>query len=368
MATPPPLKVLVVDDTAIFRKIISDAVASFPDVQVTGTAPSGQLALQRMEQNAVDLVLLDVHMPEMDGVETLSRIRERFPSTDVILISGSTTRQTTPTIKALQMGALEFIRKPESATMAESILQLKDHLKPVLRMIEIRRLTRRITGEGNPVASERIQPVTPATRTAPSGSKPARFNLVVIGVSTGGPNALALLMPQLPKNFNVPVLIVQHMPPVFTASLAEHLSRISPLAVREAKDGEVLAPGSALIAPGGRHLTLKKATASAGRCWMTVIHDGPPVNSCRPSVDVLFSSVAQVNPGGVLAVILTGMGEDGAAGIADLKHGDCWCLAQNEASCVVYGMPRAVVDRNLADEILPLEILGNRITELIQKK
>ncbi len=361
MAGEDKIQVLIVDDTVIYRKILADAVASLPETEVIGTAPSGTLALRKMEQARPDLVLLDVFMPEMDGVETLRHIRQSFPDTAVVMVSGATTRDAEVTIQALELGALDFIPKPTGAAANESMRQIADNLRRVLRLLSIRRLARR-------PALSTAAPAAPTPPPPPRVSvKPANFGIVVIGVSTGGPNALAALVPRLPANLGCPVLIVQHMPPHFTASLAQHLSHLSALPVREAQDNELVAANTVLIAPGGRHMTVRADPANATQL-LIALNDSPPVNSCRPAVDVLFRSVAAHFNGGILSVILTGMGEDGAAGVAALKRKSCWSLAQDEKTCVVYGMPRALVERGLADEVVPLDALADRITALVKRR
>jgi two-component system chemotaxis response regulator CheB len=212
----------------------------------------------------------------------------------------------------------------------------------------------------------RHPPAPGAPRVAPAGPRQAP-DLVLIGTSTGGPNALARIIPQLPAALPAPVLVVQHMPPLFTSSLAEQLARKSAVAVREARHGEPLAPGTVLLAPGGRHMTVAAAPDARGpRDWQVQINDDPPVNSCRPSVDVLFQSVAAQARAAVVSVIMTGMGADGLDGVARLKRRHGYVLAQDADSCVVYGMSRAVIEKGLADEVLPLDRIGARIVELLQ--
>ncbi|MBI3987716.1 MAG: chemotaxis-specific protein-glutamate methyltransferase CheB [Lentisphaerae bacterium] len=403
MAQDPPLQVLVVDDSVLFRKLISEAVNALPGARAAATAPSGAIALQKLQQQPVDVVLLDIFMPVMDGLETLRRIRDRFPHIEVVMLSGIASHSAATTLKALEMGAVDFCPKPECPTPDAGRAHLADSLRPIFRLLEIRRIgARHRSGSfhlrqdygGQDGGQERIPPIRPppdsptrAAAPSPSGGPaaavkpphlpaialgatagPSRFNLVVIAVSTGGPNALNAIIPKLPKNMRVPILLVQHMPAVFTASLAEHLAKASMLAVREAVDNEPVLPGVVLIAPGGRHMSVKRSPLSALRSPLSALHialnDDPPVNSCRPSADVLFRSVSEAGETRVLAVVLTGMGEDGAAGVAQLKQTGCHCLVQNEASCVVYGMPRAVVARALADEILPLDAMADRLIEL----
>lgn len=360
---PPLVRVLVVDDTALYRKILGEAVAQVPGAELAGSAPSGALALRRLVQGDIDLVLLDVVMPEMDGVQTLARIRQQNPHVAVVLVSGVTGRDAEATVAALAGGALEFIAKPQAASFGEAMQRLVADLRRVLQVLSLRRLTVPSPGARAPAASPSPSAGVPPPRPSMRPSNPRPIGLVLVGVSTGGPKALHEVIPCLPATLPVPVLVVQHMPPVFTRSLAEQLARVSKLPVHEAADGQTIAPGRVLLAPGGRHLTV--TLNEDGRTLRTVLSDAPPVHSCRPSVDVLFQSVARSGfPGGIATVILTGMGEDGADGVAALRPLGAWSIAQDQATSVVYGMPEAVARRQLVDEVLPLPAIGPRLASL----
>lgn len=353
------IRTLVVDDAVIYRKIASDVLSGFPEIELVGTAASGEIALKKLQQNPVDLVLCDIHMPGLDGVQTLSAIREKFPQTLVVMISGVSTRSAQTTIDALQKGAIDFIRKPDGPSTEENQAQLKRDIEAVLRLIRIRLGTRSI-----PRATSQPQSAPPPP---PSGAlhqkaAPKKFGVVAIGVSTGGPEALTKLIPKLPAKLSVPVVIVQHMPPNFTRSLAESLNKRSQLNVVEATHEQPILPGTVYIAPGGHHLTVRKNQTTI----TAAIVDSPPENSCRPSVDVLFRSVANVwGDDGILGVILTGMGNDGAKGIQAMKRRGCFCITQAEGSCVVYGMPRAVDELGLSDLSLPIESIPEAIYKRI---
>ncbi|MFZ5806156.1 MAG: chemotaxis-specific protein-glutamate methyltransferase CheB [Verrucomicrobiota bacterium] len=347
--------VLIVDDTAMYRLILDRAVSQIQDTAVVGTAANGEIALQKLATSMVDLVLVDVFMPGMSGIETLQKIREKYPDIAVAMVSGVATSDAEITIQALNMGALDFVSKPKEKNAEESMRTLVEELKRVINAVRARGLVREKKVELKPTVSAPVLP-------RPS-IKLAKIDLVVIGVSTGGPNALGVVIPSLPQNLPCPVLLVQHMPPIFTASLADHLSKKSALQVREGIENESIAPGTVWIAPGGKHMTIKHHPHDPSK-YVLALDESPPVNSCRPAVDVLFNSVASIFHGGVLAVILTGMGEDGANGTASLKHQHCYCLAQDEKTCVVYGMPRAIAERHLADEVLPLDHIAPRIASL----
>ncbi|MBN1756775.1 MAG: chemotaxis-specific protein-glutamate methyltransferase CheB [Chitinispirillaceae bacterium] len=361
-----PITTLIVDDTITYRKILSDAAATFPELQVSGTAPSGSLALRKMEQQPVQLVLLDIHMPDMDGVETLRRIKASHPDTFVVMVSGISSRGAETTIQALQLGAIDFIRKPDGANPEINFQQLISDLKPVVRLITLRTQLQSgmATAPAAPAGTSRTTAPMPTPVSRPpaplirTGSVPNRFSVVAIGVSTGGPEALTKLLPLLPGNLPVPVVLVQHMPPLFTKSLADSLGKKSPLKIIEAAEGDVVTAGTVYIAPGGRHMVVRKEENTV----VIRLNDGPPENSCRPAVDVLFRSVAATyGDSGILSVILTGMGSDGCAGVRACKRSGCFSITQSEPTCVVYGMPRAVDEAGLSDLSLPLEKIAETI-------
>ncbi len=357
------LRALVVDDTVTYRKILSDVLKEIPGIELAGSAASGAIALKKMAQNPVQLVLLDVYMPDMDGVETLKRIKKEFPDVAVVMVSGISTRNADITIEALSHGAIDFVRKPDGPDAAANFLELKNDLQSVLRFVTIRNITSGMhTSAGAPVAPHASFPVPPP---APVVSRPAprSFAVCAIGVSTGGPEALTKLVPAFSGPLPVPILCVQHMPPMFTKSLADSLAKKSKISVVEACDGEPVVAGKMYIAPGGHHMVVRKKDGAA----VIGINDEPPENSCRPAVDVLFRSVASVyGDQGVLAVVLTGMGSDGCNGVRTLKRKGCYCLTQSEQTCVVYGMPRAVDEAGLSDKSLPLSEIAGQIETMIR--
>lgn len=351
----PPIKVFVVDDTAIYRKILSEAVNQIDGTELVGTAPRGTIALQKLKNTPADLVLLDIFMPDMDGVETLAHIKKEHPKTTVVMVSGATTRDASITIKALEKGAADFIPKPQASSFADGMRIITEEVNRVLRSLGLQ-------SRPKPLAAARPAPVMarPSTQGKPP---PGHFELLLIGVSTGGPKTLSTIIPKLPADLRAPVLIVQHMPPMFTASLAEHLNRDSALNVKEAQEGDLVKRGDVLIAPGGKHMVIAKR----GTDLVVKLNEDPPVNSCRPAVDVLFDSAVQCTNNPILAVILTGMGEDGARGVEKLKSKTCYCLSQSKESCVVYGMPQAIESRGLADEVIDADKMALRITQLINR-
>ena len=372
------LRVLIVDDTVVYRRILSEVIEAMDDAVLAGTAPHGRLALAKLEQQPADLVLLDVEMPEMNGLDTLKEIRRLYPATGVVMISGANLSSAETTMRCLELGALDFLRKPEGADAEAGRQELKDKLRPLLRHVRTRINLQQGTGSRGPqpapapVHAGPAAPhhaVPPPARPGRMAPVPGRIDVVGIGVSTGGPNALAELIPRLPADFPVPILLVQHMPPLFTASLAEHLDHKSKVAVREARDGEPVLAGSVYLAPGGRHMVVRRLPdADGGPSGLIVgLNDNPLENSCRPSVDVLFRSIAAHYEGNMLAVVMTGMGSDGCEGVRAMKRRGCLCLTQSEASCIVYGMPLSVDEAGLSDEQVPLDRLADRITYLVRK-
>jgi len=364
----PNLRILIVDDTAVYRRILTEVVESFQQDYEVATCPSGRLALNRLDQAPVDLVLLDVEMPDMSGLETLRVIRREHPATSVIMISGTSSAAASYTLDALAQGALEFVSKPEGTDAEASRAELRDLLRPLLRHVQTRRNLQAPRPEPGTALSPRPVPPPPEPTPPPPPPRrmaplPTRFDVLAIGVSTGGPNALGELIPALPGNLGIPVLIVQHMPPMFTASLAEHLNRNSKLPVHEAIEGEPVLPGHVYVAPGGKHMVVRKLAADDK--LIIGLNENPPENSCRPSVDVLFRSLAAHYEGNLLAVIMTGMGADGCEGVRALKRRGCLCLTQSEDTCVVYGMPMAVDEAGLSDERVSLPRLAPRIAHLV---
>jgi two-component system chemotaxis response regulator CheB len=366
----PDLKILIVDDTVTYRQILSKIVSGFDGVELTGTAPNGRIALGKVALNPPDLVLLDAFMPEMDGLETLKVLRTDYPQVDVVMLSGLDHETADLTVKALEAGALDFIPKPRKSEAAENAAELRaalSRLIPVARSHKYARQVHDLAG------SKPVRPLTPAARAAPEPTPPpvpaprsrlGRIDVVAIAVSTGGPNALQEIIPRLAAAFPVPILAVQHMPPMFTASLADRLDAVSALRVKEGVEGEFLRPGVMYLARGGRHLVVRRGAGGAVAVGLT---DGPPVNSCRPAADVLLRSLGMVYEGRVLSVILTGMGNDGLAGVTALARRGGYTLAQDRASSVVWGMPGAVVEAGRADEVVPLALMAGRISRLVSR-
>ena len=337
------IRVLVVDDSVVIRHLLRQALHEDPDVEVVGEEGSGVGALKRIPEVNPDVVTLDIEMPEMDGLETLRQIRKRYPRLRIIMFSTLTTRGASSTFEALSLGADDYVAKTSNTgSLDRSLTSLRSELVPKIKQFF-----------AMPVAT--IQRPMAAAPTVPRAVSPLRTGLKArvlgIGVSTGGPQALAVLVPKIPADFPLPVLIVQHMPAMFTRLLAERLQTLTSLKVVEAADGMVVSPGRIIVARGDYHMRVRVSGTSA----ITVLDQAPHVNSCRPSVDVLFESLAQAYKGHVLAVVLTGMGSDGMLGMKALKAAGAYGIVQDQATSVVWGMPGAVAQAGLADQILPLE-------------
>jgi two-component system, chemotaxis family, protein-glutamate methylesterase/glutaminase len=358
------LRILVVDDTALFRRIISDALALLPDVEVVGTAPNGKIAIERAVSLSPDLITLDIEMPEMDGLETLDALRQRGLKCGVIVVSAFTRKGGDLTIRALERGAFDFITKPEGGNQVSTLTALSNALAPIIRAYQRHLEIRSILKSGSHLVQEPMAVASPPPPRLEIRPAIKKSDLVLIGVSTGGPNALAELLPALPARFPVPVLVVQHMPPMFTQSLANSLAAKCKLSVKEVENGETMLPSTVYIAQGGRHM--KIAPGPGGETVLRVTDD-PLENNCRPSVDTLFRSVANHFSGNATAVIMTGMGSDGVLGLRLLKRKNARVIAQDQASCVVFGMPGEAIKAGVVDVVAPLDRLAEEIIRSVKR-
>src|SRR6478672_5482321 len=340
---------MVVDDSVVVRKIVTDVLSADPDIEVVGTAVNGKIAVAKIEQLKPDLVTMDIEMPEMNGIEAVRAIRATRNRVPIVMFSTLTERGASATLDALSAGANEYVTKPANVgSVSQSMESVREQLIP-----KIKALTRRPVSMGIPHAAAPPPPKPAAPRTGP-GKKPA---VLVIGSSTGGPEALAKVLPQLPATLPVPVLLVQHMPPVFTRQFAQRLDRLCALRVVEASDGSPLVPGTVHLAPGDHHLVVR----ANARGHLTGLNQGPPENFCRPAVDPLFRSAVAAYDGAVLGLVLTGMGSDGRNGAGEIRNAGGTVLVQDQATSVVWGMPGAISQAGFADEVLPLDRVPDAI-------
>lgn len=350
------VRVLVVDDSAFMRNALQRMLASDPGIDVVGTARDGAEALEKARALAPDVVTMDVEMPRMDGLEALRRLMETAP-VPVIMVSAYTTDGARATLDALDLGAVDFLPKNLS-DLSVDIVRIREALVEKVRQIGLRRGAMRQRRTGRLL---RFPP--PASAPAPAErAEVRRAGIVVIGASTGGPKALQEILPRLPAALPVPVVVAQHMPPAFTGPFAERLDQMCRLRVKEAEEGEPLRPGVVLVAPGRGHLTLVRRP---GREAAATVSEGRGDLVFRPSVDLLLTSAAEAYPGRVLAVVLTGMGNDGEEGVRAVRASGGRAIVQDEETSVVYGMGRAVVEAGLADRVLPVnEIAGEILASL----
>ncbi len=344
------IRILIADDSVVARQAVTDALSEDPRFEVVGTARNGRVAVEKLTLLKPDIIILDVEMPEMDGLAALSEIRKLTPYLPVIMLSAYTTRGAAVTVEALARGASDYVTKPKTDDLPAAVAALREELTP--RIVQLcvlgeKRRKRRLT--------------TPVPAVGAAHRKGKRPELVAVGSSTGGPNALRELLVGLGKGFPVPVLIVQHMPPMFTRLLAERLSIEAGLKVIEAVSGDTLVAGTVYLAPGDYHMMVARAKDGLA----VLLHQGAEVNSCRPSVDVLFRSVAEACGEASLAVVLTGMGSDGLAGCARVHAAHGRVLAQDESTSVVWGMPGLVAQAGLADRVVPLDEMAAEVRHMV---
>ncbi len=359
-----PIRVLIVDDSAVVRGLLSRLVAEQPDLEVAATAANGQMALNAIAAGNVDVVVLDIERPVMDGLSALPRLLAADPELRIIIASTLSTPGAAVTMRALAAGASDYVAKPSASrgiTQAGSANSdfRRDLLTKIRSLGEAgRRRRRRIVSPAAAATSPAAKPSAPGIVLRPL--RAVRPEVIVIGSSTGGPQALSTLILGLGRDVAQPLLIVQHMPPTFTTILAEHLARVSGRPCAEAADGEPIQPGRMYVAPGDHHMLVE----ADGRRRLIRINREAPENFCRPAVDVLFRSAARVYGGETLAVVLTGIGADGTRGGRDIVEADGALLAQDEASSVVWGMPGSVARAGLSSAVLPLPALARQINQI----
>jgi two-component system, chemotaxis family, protein-glutamate methylesterase/glutaminase len=355
------IRVLVVDDSVVIRKLLTTTLNEDKEVEVVATASHGRIALAKIPQVNPDIVILDVEMPEMDGLETLLHLRKDWPRLPVIMFSTKTDRGAAATIEALSRGASDYVAKPSNVgSLVLAMARVREEMLPKIKAL-----------------CPRGQRITPVVRLAPTPAAPAKgatiartpvqalpIALVAIGASTGGPNALNIVLPRLAANFPVPIVIVQHMLATFTQHFAARLATQCQLQVVEAKEGDLLRPGCVYIARGDYHLLV----ARRGREGFAVLNQATPENFCRPAVDVLFDSAARAYGASVLGVVLTGMGQDGLRGSKAIRQAGGDVIVQDEETSVVWGMPGFVAAAGLATQVLPIDRVATEIERLVERR
>jgi two-component system chemotaxis response regulator CheB len=334
---------------------MKEAIGRIENAELVGTSPNADIALRKIEYYKPDIVLTDVRMPGMTGPELLEKIKKDYPDTNVVLVSGFSRETADETLGTLTKGALDFIPKPSSLDYGDQVESLALEIQRVVNLIEVRRIGTIINRESSVSNKHRTQLKRNDNE---KFNIPHFFNVILIGVSTGGPESLEKVIPYLPKGLRTPVLVVQHMPPVFTESLARNLDRISKIDVKESENGEPVLPGTVYIAKGGTHMSVRKDHSGTIRIYED---NSLPVQSCKPSVDVLFKSAAPIWGGRAISVVMTGMGADGLEGVLALKRAGCYSITQSAKTCIVYGMPKAVDDAGLSDQIVDLDRIASHI-------
>jgi len=370
-------RTLVVDDTIFYRRLIKEILNEIDDIEVIGTAANGKMALNRIKNKEPDLVTLDVEMPVMNGLEVLQGINEENYETECIMVSSKTHRGGEITMKALEAGAFDFIPKPDTDSAEENRKELRRELKEKIKAFNRHhRLSGIVKGRDYSKSSKKKSKTKKKQkRKKKKKSRPEKVEIkkstrkrgekskaIVLGISTGGPKALSTIIPEFPARIGVPIFIVQHMPPVFTSSLAKSLNKKSKLEIKEAEDGEKVSRDTIYIAPGGKHM---KVTMGEGLVKKIKITDDPKENNCKPAVDYTFRSVARVYGSKTTAVIMTGMGSDGKLGFTVLKGAGAVTIAQSADTCTVYGMPKSVIEAELVDVISPLQEIPKEILKTI---
>lgn len=347
-----PIRVLVVDDSAPIRMLLAEALGTDPEVEVVAHAANGEIALREVRARQPDAIVLDLEMPVMNGLEFLAELRVIAPRLPVVVFSSMSSHGAEVTLQALWLGASDHVTKPRTTNLHAARERTAAELLPRIKAVVARERQR--VDRRRPMAGAVPEPPGPGASAARHGTE---ARAIAIAASTGGPRALAEILRQLPPSLKTPVLIVQHMPAMFTGYLANGLATQCAIKVSEAYPGARLSPGQAWIAPGDHHMVVRPTGAGLE----VALHQGPPENACRPSADPLFRSVAEHFGHDVLAVVLTGMGQDGTTGCRMIRDRGGSVIAQDEATSVVWGMPGSVVQAGLADRVLPLDAIGAEI-------
>jgi two-component system chemotaxis response regulator CheB len=355
-----PIRVLVIDDSVVVRKALSQIIAQDPQLELAGTAATAPIGIQKIEQCNPDVVIMDVEMPEMTGIEATSIIRRTWARLPILMCSTLTERGADVTLRALASGASDYIAKP-------SAMNTGGEVSVEMFRLDFLAKVKALAGRAQLLAQLAMPAPTPAAPVVPLAARRRVGSdvpsVLLVGSSTGGPNALATVFADLPGDLPVPIFIVQHMPPLFTRMLAERLTATTRVRVVEAQHGDLVEPGRGYVAPGNFHMTVVRD----GTKVRIALNQDPPENSCRPAVDVMFRSAAKLYGGGCVAAVLTGMGQDGTRGARDIAEAGGWVAVQDAASCVVPSMPGAVVQAGLANEVVTLDRMGSYLAAKVSR-
>jgi two-component system, chemotaxis family, protein-glutamate methylesterase/glutaminase len=366
------IKVLVVDDSSLMRKLISNMVTHDPQIEVKDTASNGLIALQKIEKDTFDLILLDIEMPQMNGVEFLMKRKEKGIKIPVVVLSSLGRNRPELTLQCMDLGASNFIMKP-SGTISLDIEKVKEEV--IANIKHFAKSTKTSTKEAPQKTKVEEKPIqrtekkyTPTKKELSEViekklKKISRLEALAIGISTGGPNALRQILPKFPADFPMPILIVQHMPPGFTREFAKGLNEVCQMNVKEAEEGDVLSRGTVYIAPGDHHMIVNKSTQP----YTISLNVDPPVHGHRPSAEVLFGNIADTFFNKSLCIIMTGMGKDGSRGIKKAWMKGSITMAQDEKTCVVFGMPKVAIEEGGIDEVIPLNEIPDRVFQIVSK-
>ncbi|RKX22193.1 MAG: hypothetical protein DRP51_02825 [Candidatus Zixiibacteriota bacterium] len=358
-----PIKVLVIENKKNYRTIIVSALQAIESVNVVGHAGSCSEAFRITALCSPDIIFLDYEMPRIDIQKTIRQIKKINADSEVILVSETRRTSSASSIRALKLGAFYFIRKPPDNTKTENIQYFSKYLRPIIKLFIVNRKSELVHRTTEKLGQPQIR-VIPPSKT--KWRRLSGFEILAIGCSLGGPEALKQIIPAFPADFPIPIVVTQHMPEGFTSILASELDFRSNLIVMEGRSGLTLQPGYLYLAPGGKHMLIREVRHGGVNQRIIVLDNGPPIHNCRPAVDVMFNSLANNLNCSILAVILTGMGHDGLAGIQALKkRGNCFCMTQDQTSSVVFGMPGAVAIAGLSDLSLPLRSIAGRITDMV---
>ncbi len=363
-----PISILIADSTSLDRNAMADAIRQYSQIKAVTVAASLEEVFQKIPIFKPDILILEYEMPNFQPEKSIPRLKTISPTAEIVLVSRFHRTTSEESLKALELGAMYFLKKPKENDLEITTIYYEKFFRPVINLYTISRNTKEIHRTTALTRSAVFVDNTPPAKPLRSNVR-GDFVLLAVGASLGGPEALKRFIPLLPADFPLPIVVTQHMPEGFTATLAGAINEKSQLVMQEAHSGEIIKPGRVYLAPGGKHMLIRKDALGKSSSYAIMLDSGPPVHGCRPSVDVMFNSIAENVPGNILTVVLTGMGEDGRDGVRKMKEaGRCYCITQDEATCVVYGMPAAVVKAGLSDMALSIHNIPIRVNEMARAR